>query len=139
RPLMAVRHALPVLLRHSLKDYFEAVTERDRLTAWLDKAMSGYDALLLPVAMTAAYPHCPTGSAIDIDGKAVPYWLANGAYLQPFNLSGHPAVVIPIGQDSGGMPIGLQIVGQRWQDAALLDVAETVDAVVGRCLSPPAI
>ncbi|MEO0407743.1 MAG: amidase, partial [Cyanobacteria bacterium P01_A01_bin.135] len=47
RPLMAVRHALPVLLRHSLKDYFEAVTERDRLTAWLDKAMSGYDALLL--------------------------------------------------------------------------------------------
>jgi hypothetical protein len=28
----------------------------------------------------------------------------------PFNLSGHPAVVIPIGQTSDGLPIGMQII-----------------------------
>lgn len=139
RPLMMVRHALPVLLRHSLRDYFEAVTERDRLTARLDRAIQSYDALLLPVAMITAYRHCPTGSPITVDGKVVPYWLANGAYLQPFNLSGHPAVVIPIGQDSDGMPIGLQIVGQRWQDGALLDAAEAIDAAIGCRLFPPAV
>ena len=123
----------------SLNGYFEALTERDRIAAWFDDEFVAYDALLLPVAMTTAIAHCPTGSAIDIDGRAVPYWLANGAYLQPFNLLGHPAVVIPIGQDKTGLPIGLQIVGHRWQEMKLLAIAQTIDNKIGQYSIPPSV
>lgn len=40
----------------------------------------------------------------------------------PFNLSGHPAVVIPIGQTQDGLPIGMQIIGKRWREMELLAI-----------------
>nr|WP_230968014.1 amidase family protein [Nostoc sp. WHI] len=49
----------------------------------------------------------------------------------PFNLSGHPAVVIPIGQTYNGLPIGMQIVGKRWREMELLAIAQELDKVVG--------
>lgn len=139
RALTAVRSSLPALLRPDLGNYFAALTERDRLITWLDNKITDYDALLLPVAMTTAFAHCRTGSALTVDGKAVPYWLANGAYLQPFNLTGNPAVVIPIGNDSNDLPIGLQIVGKRWQEMDLLAASEAIDSEVGKMRFPTAL
>lgn len=49
----------------------------------------------------------------------------------PFNLSGHPAVVIPIGQTHNGLPIGIQIVGKRWREMELLAIAQELDKAVG--------
>lgn len=40
-----------------------------------------------------------------------------------FNLSGNPAISLPCGQTGNGLPIGLQIVGEHFMEAALLDVA----------------
>ncbi len=70
--------------------------------------------LSCPVAITPAFTHRPQGVAIKVDNRKVPYQMANGAYTVPFNLTGHPVVVIPIGQTSYGLPIGIQIVGKRW-------------------------
>ena len=41
----------------------------------------------------------------------------------PFNLSGNPAISLPCGQTRDGLPVGLQIVGRHFSDAALLDLA----------------
>ncbi|MCV3217483.1 amidase [Plectonema radiosum NIES-515] len=49
----------------------------------------------------------------------------------PFNLSGHPAVVIPIRQTHNGLPIKMQIVGKRWREMELLAIATELDKVVG--------
>jgi amidase len=54
----------------------------------------------------------------------------------PFNLSGHPVVVIPIGQTNNGLPIGMQIVGKRWKEMELLAIAQQLDAVIGGFRSP---
>ncbi|MCL1473966.1 amidase family protein [Argonema antarcticum] len=56
---------------------------------------------------------------------------ASGAYVVPFNLTGHLAVVIPIGKTQNGLPIGMQIVGKRWQEMELLAIAQDIDQVVG--------
>jgi amidase len=122
---------LPELLNPSLKGYFETLTERDRFTAQLDQALEAWDVWLLPVAATVAFRHCPAWSAIDIDGKSYPHAVANGAYTMPFNLSGHPAIVIPIGQTQSGLPIGIQIVGKRWKEMELLAIAQALDPVIG--------
>lgn len=54
-----------------------------------------------------------------------------------FNLSGHPAVVIPIGQTSHGLPIGMQIVGKRWKEMELMAIAQQLDTVISGFRSPP--
>lgn len=128
---------LPELLNPSLKGYFETLTERDRFTAQMDEALEPWDAWLCPVAATPAFTHRPAWSAVEINGRAYPHGVANGAYTMPFNLSGHPAVVIPIGQMKNGLPIGLQVVGKRWREMELLTIAQKIDQVVGDFLLPP--
>jgi amidase len=121
---------LPELLNPSLKGYFEALTERDRFTAQIDEALEPWDVWLCPVAATPAFTHRPPWSAVEIDGKPYPYAVANGAYTMPFNLSGHPAVVIPIGQTQNKLPIGMQIVGKRWCEMELLAIAQELDRII---------
>ena len=50
-----------------------------------------------------------------------PYaWLP---YTYPFNLTGQPAASVPCGFTHDGLPIGLQIVGRRYDDATVLRAA----------------
>lgn len=49
-----------------------------------------------------------------------------GGLTQIFNLTGHPVVVIPIGFTQAGLPVGVQLVGRRWHDMELLNVAEQI-------------
>lgn len=128
---------LPELLNPSLKGYFEALTQRDRFIAQMDNALEPWDVWLTPVAATPAFTHRPAWSAIDIDGTSYPHAVANGAYTMPFNLSGHPAVVIPIGQTQNGLPIGLQVIGKRWQEMELLAIAQQLDKIIGDFRHPP--
>lgn len=123
---------LPELVNPSLKGYFETLTERDRFIAQLDTDLEPWDAWLVPVAATTAFTHRPAWSAVEVDGRAYPYGIANGAYTMPFNLSGHPAVVIPIGQTKDG----LQIVGKRWREMELLAIVQHIDQVVGTFQQP---
>jgi len=41
-------------------------------------------------------------------------------YTAPFNLTGLPALSLPCGYNSDGLPIGLQIIGRRWAEAQVL-------------------
>ncbi|WP_299409818.1 amidase [Acaryochloris sp. IP29b_bin.148] len=127
---------LPELLNPSLKGYFETLTEREQFTAQMDQALEPWDAWLMPVAATPAFPHCPAWSAIEVAGRSYPHSIANGAYTIPFNLSGHPAVVIPVGQTQRGLPIGLQIIGKRWREMELFAISKEIDQMVGAFLTP---
>ncbi|MEM9009386.1 MAG: amidase [Cyanobacteria bacterium P01_F01_bin.86] len=126
----------PVYANTTLKGYFETLTERDQFTAQMDEALAPWDAWLCPVAMTPAFTHCKRGAAITIDGRSVPYSMASGAYVVTFNLTGHPVVVIPIGFTHNGLPIGMQIVGKRWQEMELMELAQELDQVIGAFQHP---
>lgn len=137
RALGDFSRVLPELLNPSLKGYFEALTERDRFIAQLDTALESWDVWLTPVAAIPAFTHCPAWNAIDVDGRSYPHGVANGAYTMPFNLSEHPAVIIPIGQTKDGLPIGMQVIGKRWKEMELLAIAQQLDAVMSGFRSPP--
>lgn len=122
---------LSIFFNSSLKGYFEALTERDQLIAQMDKELEQWDAWLCPVAMTPAFTHRASGKAVEVEGRKVPYMMASGAYTEPFALTGHPVVVIPIGQTKNGLPIGMQIVGKRWREMELLAIAQEIYKVVG--------
>lgn len=117
--------------------WFEALARRDQsILAW-DRFFESWDALLCPVAMTTAFPHCEPGTPIKVDGKEQSYWLL-AAYGAVFNYSGHPALSMPCGQDRDGLPIGLQLVGKRWSESRLLGIAAAIEPLTGGFRRPPA-
>ncbi|MER9595544.1 amidase [Mesorhizobium sp. M0244] len=116
--------------------WFEALARRDRsILAW-DRFFEDCDALLCPVAIVTAFPHCEPGTPIEVDGKKQSYWMLP-AYGAVFNYSGHPALSLPCGQDSNGLPIGLQLVGKRWSEARLLGIARAIEPLTGGFRRPP--
>jgi len=99
----------------------------DRL-AWGDhprRLFEKYDLLLTP---TIACPAFKVGldNPTEIAGTPVePYdWIP---FTFPFNLTGHPGASVPCGFTSDKLPIGLQIVGRRLDDATVLRAAAAVE------------
>jgi amidase len=116
--------------------WFDVLARRDRsILAW-DRFFENCDALLCPVAMTTAFPHCEPGTSIEVDGRQESYWMLP-AYGAVFNYSGHPALSLPCGQDRDGLPIGLQLVGARWSEARLLGIARAIESLTGGFRRPP--
>ena len=99
--------------------YFAALDQRDRLAAIWDRFFADFDALLMPPAMTTAFPHCEPGAPLNVDGIPAAYF-GQGALLAMGNLTGLPALAAPAGQDDEGLPIGVQMVGPRWSEMRLL-------------------
>ena len=97
----------------------------------MDKFLSDWDTWICPVAAFPAFKHQPVAKPIDVDGKAIPYLLGGAAYTCIFTLTGYPVVVIPIEQTLQGLPIGIHLVGPRWQDYQLLNLAQKITEVTG--------
>ena len=107
-------------------DVARAAVKRHALWAELDRFFSRYELLATPAI---AVPPFPVGQAppAEIDGRAVGPrgWIA---FTYPFNLSGLPAIVVPAGFTATGLPVGLQLVGRRLDDARLLQAAAAFEA-----------
>jgi len=92
-----------------------------------NKFMKDYDILITP---TVAIPAFKLGIdyPAEIDGKNVSPtgWQP---YAPPFNLTGNPAASIPCGFSKDGLPIGMQIVGHRYEDLLVLQVSKAFQDV----------
>ncbi len=124
-------------VRAGVAEYMVALNRRDALSAVLERFFARWDAFLCPVTVGPAIPHVPFGTPIDVDGQQVPYFIAGTAYTCPFNMTGHPAVVLPLTRSKEGLPIGVQVVGRRWSEPALLALCEHVALVTGPFTPPP--
>lgn len=132
---MPEKYTTPVRLRLEMaryvlaEDYVRAMTGRDHLKREVDAALTGVDALVLP---TLPIPAPPLGAATIAVGDATePVRTMMLRLTQLFNVTGHPAISLPCGVTSAGMPAGLQLVGGRGQTDALLHVARSVEDSLG--------
>lgn len=106
------RSMLDYAVGKSAADYAVADRALDVATLKMRRLFSQVDVLVLPTTPQGAFP---------LDGP-VP---DNQADLTSFaSLAGCPAVSIPMGQLSDGMPVGMQFVGPRGSDLRLLELAE---------------
>ena len=121
----------------TVRDLADILNQRDAQIRVLEDFFTEFDALLCPVTATPAITHRPRNSPIDVDGKQVAYWSAGGGYAGPFNLTGHPAVIMPLTLSSEGLPIGLQIVGPRWSEMKILAIARALEPFVQGYRRPP--
>ena len=110
------------------EDYARALHGRTVLTAEADAALEGCDALLLP---TLAIPAPTLGTAnVRLGAAEEPVRNVMLRLTQLFNITGHPALTIPCGTTTAGLPIGAQLVGPRERTGALLQVGRSVEATV---------
>jgi aspartyl-tRNA(Asn)/glutamyl-tRNA(Gln) amidotransferase subunit A len=108
--------------------YLHALATQDEIRGDVDAALADADALILP-GMAIPAPVLGTDT-IALDGVDEPVRLLMLRLTQPFNLSGHPAIVMPCGTTSDGLPISLQLVGHKAATAALLDVAAGIETLL---------
>jgi amidase len=110
--------------------YIEAVESlrawSRRVVRWWEPDGGGYDLLLTP---TMAKPPAPLGEirGDDPDGAllmATPY----AAFTVPFNVTGQPAMSVPLWWDDDGLPVGIQLVGAPGREDVLFRVAAQLEA-----------
>jgi aspartyl-tRNA(Asn)/glutamyl-tRNA(Gln) amidotransferase subunit A len=85
-------------------------------------AIQGYDFLLTPTSPITAY-----GAEEPAPGSDPEHALEHVAFTAPFNMSEQPAASICAGYDPQGLPIGLQIVGHRFDDLGVLGMAQAYE------------
>ena len=111
------RPAMEAALGYTLEQYLEVRLRRFRYAADLDRLLGEDTVLLTPVHGFDGWR--PDGTVPKLGRPAE----AEGYNEGEFNLSGHPAVSVPAGLTTIGIPFGLQIVGPRYRDDLVLELA----------------
>ncbi|KAI0112304.1 amidase signature enzyme [Hypoxylon sp. NC0597] len=103
----------------------KAVRHVHELRAAYDRALRDFDVLIMPATPTVAPRHMPTDLGI---GEKAEFLLANTVNTMPFNITGHPGLVIPAGwghveagdgDKKAKLPVGMQIVGKRFGEQTI--------------------
>lgn len=108
-----------------IDQYARAHERRWQNNQTLAAVFADVDLIVTPTTSTTAFAAegpMPT----EIDGRKIKP-IHSITFTPPFNFSGHPAISIPCGFDSEGLPVGLQIVGRRHTDHVLLALARAFE------------
>ena len=95
--------------------YLTALKVRKVIKSEFAEAFKTVDAILLPAAPTPAYK---LGEMSD----PITMYMAD-IFTIPVNLAGLPGITYNTGFNAQGLPLGMQIIGPRWSDAAIFDMA----------------
>jgi amidase len=101
----------------------DMLKKRETLIEQCEGFLTQWDAWICPVFPTPAFSHRKADAPIEVDGKPFSQLLANLLHSIIFNVTGHPVVTIPIGLTVDGLPVGVQVIGRRWQELSLLNIA----------------
>ncbi|MEL6914200.1 MAG: Asp-tRNA(Asn)/Glu-tRNA(Gln) amidotransferase subunit GatA [Pseudomonadota bacterium] len=94
-----------------------------------DVFAAGVDAILTPATPSAAFE---LGKTFD---DPVEMYL-NDVFTVTVNLAGLPGISVPAGLDKAGLPLGLQLIGPPWEEAALLNTAHALERAAGFTAEP---
>jgi aspartyl-tRNA(Asn)/glutamyl-tRNA(Gln) amidotransferase subunit A len=131
----AFRSRLEVGDRIDPTTYDAALRARRSLTAAVLDAIAGCDVVVTPTCVSTAPPVDDVDRPVagvpatwpDVTARQVALW----------NLTGLPALSVPIGFGADGLPIGMQVVGPPWRDEGCLAVGAAFQAATGHHLCAP--
>jgi aspartyl-tRNA(Asn)/glutamyl-tRNA(Gln) amidotransferase subunit A len=116
-----VRERLAWSFEITADQYVRGLRERELLRRETAAFFAGADAFLLP-SMPCTAPPIATVKA-RVNGKEYDGTWIHRPFLSAHNLTGCPAVSLPMGFATDGLPLSLQIVGPEWSEARILAVA----------------
>jgi len=104
--------------------YLKAQRVRKLIAEDFRQAFESCDVILTPTAPSAAFA---IGEKMD---DPIAMYL-NDVFTVPTSLAGLPGISVPAGLDSGGLPLGLQIVGRAFNEETMLRAAEVLERAAG--------
>ncbi|MCI4661934.1 MAG: Asp-tRNA(Asn)/Glu-tRNA(Gln) amidotransferase subunit GatA [Neomegalonema sp.] len=91
---------------------------------------SGVDAILAPTTPSPAFK-------IGDPSLSDPVQMyLNDVYTVTLNLAGLPGISVPTGMSASGLPLGLQLIGQPWEESTLLTIAHALEQASGFAEKP---
>lgn len=103
----------------------------------MENFLNNYDVFICPVSCVTAFKHhAPSKSygnfsiyniPLTINSEKTHYYMATQAYTTPFSLTESPVLSMPITLSRESLPIGIQVIGKRYEDFRLLKVGEVIN------------
>ena len=101
-------------------EYLNALGLRRRLIAEVDNVLAQYDGLVTAVSLA-------TAPRFDTLAQASAWPLQSS----PFNLTGHPAMSVPVGLGTDGLPLAVQVVGRPFDEPTVFRICRAIEALSG--------
>jgi aspartyl-tRNA(Asn)/glutamyl-tRNA(Gln) amidotransferase subunit A len=102
--------------------YGQAQKVRALIKQDFENAFEAVDVIAAPVAPTTAFP------IGEHTGDPLAMYLED-VFTLPANLAGVPGISFPVGFDGDGLPVGMQLMGQHFEEARLFEAAHAYQAV----------
>lgn len=100
--------------------YDKALAIRNAMKKEFDKVFENYDFILGPTTTTVAY-----GIEEELDNPTKSFM--DDVLVIPVNMAGLPGISIPMGKDNDNMPIGLHIIGNRFEETEMYGIASFLE------------
>ena len=111
-------------------DYIQAQRIRTRAIQHFLAALTAADVIATPTTPV---------TAPQIDERSLPHGRLNVGeiinimrFVNPMNITGIPAITIPVGYGESGMPIGLQFAARPWEESLLFELGYAAESIVAR-------
>jgi len=107
--------------------YKKACLIREEINREFDAVFEKCDVLVAPTAPNTAFP-------LNYKGASPVEMYLSDICTVPVNIAGVPAISVPCGEDAGGLPIGMQIIGRRFGEATVLQAAYFYEQCAGKVI-----
>ncbi len=108
----------------ALEDFLTSMDKRDQLAADVTRYFEDHDILLCPTSPTLAHGH--DAETLEIDGREA--GVGHAANITAtFGMTGSPAISVPFATSSEGLPIGVQVVADHFQEPLMFEVAAALE------------
>ena len=112
--------------RRTALEHFRSVAQLQRSAREVAAFFTDYDIFLTPTTPTAAVPH----PAPPDEGTVAEYWdgeVGKGTFMLLANVTGQPAMSVPLYLSSGGLPVGSQFLARFGREDTLLQLASQLE------------
>lgn len=118
---------LKIAGKMTAREYETAQQRRTELSQVVGRFFERFDFLITP---TTSVPAFSIGVEFpsEIDGEAIHSQLDWYPFTFPFSLTGQPAISVPAGWTTENLPVGIQIIGRRFDDKAVLKLAAAFES-----------
>ncbi len=116
--------------------YHQATRARALLRAQVLDALDDFDVLLAPSGPRPAPPIVATQAPVTSKEEAAARFFTRRSHTTTFSLAGTPAVAVPCGLSTSGLPIGVQIAGRPFDETTVLRVAWAYEQTTPRRQPP---
>lgn len=110
----------------SEEKYVNIRMRRDTLSKAFERFFENYDFLIMPLTPGPAIKHNPNHDPIIVENVRFLYW-DYFHYPMCANLTGHPALAVPLGLNPDGLPVAVQVIGPLYSEERLIQFGKMIE------------